>query len=303
STKIAAQLKKIDPNKLWTVPEYKLFVKSQKKFLKNLIKIKKDRNLSNAKNNQHKIYTDAIDLGICLIEPISCFPEFKKICTTIRKAKETYMPSWPPISPVSISAYNSWCQFDLCSGIDKESLASCVIDINQILGMDSIVTFLLNAAQQSRWGIYKVIKKLDNDGVLLEELINNKQYECHTANKHPITLDELWLVRILPPINDLSDRYTLYTSPYVLQFGEERWQEFLQRSIVSVKNKNSLEEKYYKFMKYGKSDYYWLEFIFQAYNGHTNMVIYLRGLPDVSISRPHVSNNGILKDHQSNFLS
>lgn len=37
---------------------------------------------------------------------------------------------------------------------------------------------------------------------------------------------------------------------------------------------------------------YWLEFIFQAYGKHTDLVIYLYGIPDLAASRPHVSDNG-----------
>ena len=46
---------------------------------------------------------------------------------------------------------------------------------------------------------------------------------------------------------------------------------------------NSLEN----LMKQGLSDNYWNETIFQAYVNHKPDVIYLKGLPDVSSSRPH----------------
>jgi hypothetical protein len=40
-------------------------------------------------------------------------------------------------------------------------------------------------------------------------------------------------------------------------------------------------------MKWGLSPFYWHEFIFQAYAGHALEVIYLTGLPDLRVSRPH----------------
>ena len=46
---------------------------------------------------------------------------------------------------------------------------------------------------------------------------------------------------------------------------------------------NSLEN----LMKQGLSDNYWNEYIFQAYVNHQPDVIYLKGLPDVSSSRPN----------------
>ena len=46
---------------------------------------------------------------------------------------------------------------------------------------------------------------------------------------------------------------------------------------------NSLENM----MKFGLSNDYWNETIFQAYVNHKPDVIYLKGLPDVSSTRPH----------------
>ena len=46
---------------------------------------------------------------------------------------------------------------------------------------------------------------------------------------------------------------------------------------------NSLEN----LMKQSLSDNYWNEYIFQAYVNHKPDVIYLKGLPDVSSTRPH----------------
>jgi len=46
---------------------------------------------------------------------------------------------------------------------------------------------------------------------------------------------------------------------------------------------NSLEN----LMKQGLSDNYWNETIFQASVNHKPDVIYLKGLPDLSSSRPH----------------
>jgi hypothetical protein len=46
---------------------------------------------------------------------------------------------------------------------------------------------------------------------------------------------------------------------------------------------NSLEN----LMKQGLSEYYWNEYIFQAYVNHQPDVIYLQELPDASSTRPH----------------
>ena len=57
--------------------------------------------------------------------------------------------------------------------------------------------------------------------------------------------------------------------------------EILRWEIKTIAN--SLENM----MKFGLFNSYWNETIFQAYVNHKPDVIYLKGLPDVSSSRPH----------------
>ena len=40
-------------------------------------------------------------------------------------------------------------------------------------------------------------------------------------------------------------------------------------------------------MKFGLSERYWPEFVFEAYTSHKPEVIFLIGLPDMPESRPH----------------
>ncbi len=58
------------------------------------------------------------------------------------------------------------------------------------------------------------------------------------------------------------------------------------------------EIKYRKFMKEALDPLYWLEYLFQGYAGHTDLVIYLEGLPDIKSSRPHFFDNGILPERR-----
>lgn len=40
-------------------------------------------------------------------------------------------------------------------------------------------------------------------------------------------------------------------------------------------------------MKYGLERSYWNEYVFEAYGSHIESAVFLHGLPDVDLSRPH----------------
>jgi len=101
----------------------------------------------------------------------------------------------------------------------------------------------------------------------------------------------LWFARILPPVFGLFDYSLVFTTPYLLLNPiPKAWIDYLNRTIAKKKTMttaNSLEN----LMKYGLSDGFWNEYIFQAYVNFKPEVIYLEGLPDVRSSRPHNSEN------------
>ena len=150
---------------------------------------------------------------------------------------------------------------------------------------------------QSRFGIYKVLSSQGNK-VILEEIFTKKQYLCYAPNNPPINPGELWLVRLMPKAHQSLDSFLVFTSPYVLMTPENLWLEFLDCNIRGVRGTQSCEHHYEVFMKNGLTELYWLEFIFQAYGNHTDLVIYLYGVPDLAASRLHVSDNGRLPERK-----
>ena len=89
----------------------------------------------------------------------------------------------------------------------------------------------------------------------------------------------------------MFDYSLVFTTPYILlNPTTEGWLEYLNRTISKKKSRttaNSLEN----LMKYGLSDNYWNEYIFQAYVNFKPELIYLEGLPDVRSSRPQSTDN------------
>jgi hypothetical protein len=149
---------------------------------------------------------------------------------------------------------------------------------------------VMQTMQDSRMGIYEFMGR-QGDKILLRELMGNEVIACICPAGYQGTHQgELWFVRILPPVLAPFDYSVIFITPYVLLSPDKNsWEAYLNRTISDKKTKttaNSLEN----LMKQGLSDNYWNEYIFQAYVNHQPDVIYLKGLPDVSTSRPHYSD-------------
>lgn len=90
---------------------------------------------------------------------------------------------------------------------------------------------------------------------------------------------------MLPPFVKVSNRWVTVSTPYVFRDGDRRkWEAFFQRYLGSRYGAGHPLRDY---LKYGKSLGYWLEFLFQAYAGHTGNMIKLTGVPDDAASMPH----------------
>jgi hypothetical protein len=210
-----------------------------------------------------------------------------RIFNTVEAADDAYVPSSPPMSPLTKSYFNCWLLFDITAGLNKETLTTIIIDLANQFGLHKDMLEVMQAMQDSRMGIYEFMG-LQGNKILLRELTGNAVVPCICpAGYRGTQQGELWFVRILPPVLAPFEYSVLFTTPYVLLSPDKNsWEAYLNRTISDKKTKttaNSLEN----LMKYGLSDNYWNEYIFQSYVNHKPDVIYLQGLPDVSSSRPH----------------
>ncbi len=245
---------------------------------------------------QYVIYLSAHNLLSFVIEMMSggiaAFGEHEQVGID---ATETYMPSWPSMSPVSRSFFNTWLSFDLRLGVDQESYTSCVVELEKRLDIDSNFCHLFDLMDKSRLGVYKVLNKIGNKAIL-EEIFTKRQYLYFNPNLHALARNELCLLRLFPPINETFNYHVAIESPYVLVSGEDEWQDFFARNIRGEIGTPASEVNYEKFMKSGLNHCYWLEYVMQGYIRHTDLVIYLKGVPDIAASRPHTFNNNILPE-------
>ncbi len=87
----------------------------------------------------------------------------------------------------------------------------------------------------------------------------------------------------------------VFITPYVvLSPGVDDWLAYLDRTLPKVPGKKDRRAAYEHLMKYGLSNSYWNEYIFEAYVNHRPDMILVMGLPDVDESRPHSRANSDL---------
>ena len=232
----------------------------------------------------HTVYLAVQHAASIFAERVSVLDEFEPYYEIVVKAEDEYMPSGPPMSPLTRSYFTTWAFFDLRFGPYKETLGKCLLDAGTMLGFDAKVMDAIRTCSESRMGIYE-LEKHKGSRCLLRELITDEQIECHVPTGYQGQVGELWYGRILPPIPPVK-YHVFLTTPYVLlNFGKEDWTAYLKKSLLDLKVPERMRLAH--FLKHGKEPNQWNEFIFQAYHHHQFDAIFLSGLPDVPGSLPH----------------
>jgi len=260
---------------------------AKKQSEENLKSVKTHRQLGSDYHPFHAVYVSTQNLVSVLAENLTAFDELAELSIKVEKAQDTYMPGYPPMSPVTQSFFTFWAFFDLRSGIDKETIGTCILDLNDILQIDEDTIELINNLQSSRMGIY-IHKGCNEDGSInLFEIFTHKEYRCYSATKYQGEENEIWLVRLAPPPFSISDLYITITTPYVIyHFNQKDWQDYFKRVLPKM-GINPPLLAYNELMKYGLIPDYWNEYVFQAYSNHIDTAIFLYGIPDKSEDLPH----------------
>src|ERR1700730_4191666 len=84
----------------------------------------------------HAAYVAAQNFTSSFAEAVSQFPEFDPYCRIVGPAEEEYMPSSPPMSPLTMSYFTTWAFFDVRFGPDRETIGTCLLDLAELLDMD-----------------------------------------------------------------------------------------------------------------------------------------------------------------------
>ncbi len=230
-------------------------------------------------------YAYVTNWALGVVEAIQDMSALGRFMDRIARAEEEYMPSEPPMSPLTGSYFWSWALWDLTVGVKRETLGSILLALVGSRGADSIFTAMLRNLVESRLGLH-VHEGMAGDRVHLRELVTDERRSCVCPAGHRGKAGELWLARVLPPVGEANE-HVVVTTPYVIiDPGVPAWRAFLARTLPELSAPDE-RAAYARLMKRGLDERYWSEYVFEAYANHRPEVIFLRGLPDVPESRPH----------------
>lgn len=232
----------------------------------------------------HAMYIYAHNHLMALADQLLSLREMRPF-RQIQLAEEEYMPSWPPMSPVSSSYFQCWSTYDFPVRACRETLGQVAIAVAEECGVQPEVVALMQTLQDSRMGIYQLLSQ-EGSQVRLRELDGGDAFAAECPSGYKGTSGELWFARVMPPPVPEAG-HVVITSPYVLQSpGESAWRAYFDRAAATVPGV-SREEALAQHFKWGPAPRYWPEFIFEGYTNHQAGAIFLRGLPDVPATRPH----------------
>lgn len=234
----------------------------------------------------HAIYAYAQNQAAVLSEQMTQLPVMSRFVELVGKAEDEYLPSGPPMSPLTTSYFTCWALFDAAIGESRETIGTCMVAVASEIGLDADLLRLIEAMQESRMGFYTV-QGFEADCTVLREAVTGIECRAIVPSGHRGGKGELWLVRVLPPPLPGSSPHVVFTTPYViLRPGPEEWLAYFARTGPKIDPGNP-QRAYEILMKYGLERNYWNEYLFEAYVNHRTEAILLAGLPDVEESRPH----------------
>ncbi len=212
--------------------------------------------------------------------------EMRIFAKLIGEANHEYVPSWPPMSPITTSYFWCWSNLDLAANAHRETLGSVIVRVATAFGVHPNLLAMMKTFNDSRMGLYRV-EALTDGGLQLVDLVTAERCAAICESGHPGAVGELWFTRVLPPSMPGSAEPVVFTSPYILIAPDEAgWARYLDR-IAAQDPKRCRNNALERHLKWGPSRRYWTEFVFEGYVNHRPGAIYLKGLPDIPASRPH----------------
>lgn len=244
----------------------------------------------------HALYVYSQNHLSILIEEISQLPIVHKLVDRYVSSSDDYMPSGPPMSPLTNSYFTCWSAFDLCTfGAKKETLCTIATDYCKYIKADDGQIEVFEEMQNSRMGIYKH-EGVSGKYIYFRELITNREIKAISASGYMGQKGEIWFVRIFPPLFNSFSYSVVFTTPYILgklginngfdSLVENDWLNYFERKLGKM-GIQDIETSYQALMKYGLNNNYWNEYIFLSYRNYQNNMILLEGFPDISSSLPH----------------
>ena len=235
----------------------------------------------------HAAYVYAQNFVSELAETFISWAEMKTFVKIIAAAEDIYMPSGPPMSPITTSYFTGWSFFDACAGPANETIGSILLEFCGHFCIGNELSRLIRMMQESRMGFY-INRGRKGDLLILEELLTGVVRTAIVPAGDFGQLGQLWYVRVLPPPFSGSSTHVVFTTPYIVLAPEfPEWLAYFDRALPS----HSAVNDYEWHMKFGPRRDYWNDFVFEGYVNYRSGAIYVAGVPDIPASRPHSAVN------------
>lgn len=233
----------------------------------------------------HVAYVYAQNQVSVMSEQLTALKEMRPFADMISKAEELYMPSGPPMSPLTASYFTCWAFFDACAGPANETIGTTILDVGAAFGMHPELLHLIRLMQDSRMGFY-IHRCREGDVSILEDLVTSAVYRAIVPAGFRGRKNENWFIRLLPPPIPGGTEHVVFTTPYIVLHPDfADWLAYFRRTSPATAGFGDYE----RHMKYGPTREYWNDYVFEAYLNNQADAIYLAGLPDIPESRPHSS--------------
>jgi hypothetical protein len=234
----------------------------------------------------HAAYVYCQNQVSVMAELVTALDEMTPFVDTIQRAEDMYMPSGPPMSPLTLSYFTCWAFFDACVGPANETIGTTVLELGTAFGMDGELLRIIRLMQESRMGLY-VHEGNEDDLVVLREIGTDAVCRAVVPSGYGGQRGEIWYARLLPPSLVGRSEHVVFTTPYLLvKPGLLEWKAYLGRMLPDGPS-DTRRDAYERHMKYGPTRSYWNDFVLEGYVNHRTDVIFLAGLPDIPESRPH----------------
>lgn len=225
-----------------------------------------------------------------MLEQSGIVDEYQEI---FESASDTYMPGFPPMSPVTDSFFYSWALCDLEFGFDRDNIGRIAADMMVEMGMPHELRDFCGKLLTSRMGIYETIN-IDGDLIVVRELVTGHELLVDAPTGYLGEEGELRFVRLGPPAIPDAEYFTELTTPYILEDrSASDWTRYLKSVMpdsVAAEDwspSTLVEDRLAAVFKKDLGPMPWMEFVFQGYRGYEDDVIYLTGIPDDRASLPH----------------
>ncbi len=146
----------------------------------------------------HALYVYAQNQTSVMSEQLTMLKELERFANIITKAEDEYLPSGPPMSPLTPSFFTCWAFFDACGGLAEETVGSIAMAVGSKFGMHDELLRVIGLMQASRMGVY-THEGVENDMVVLREMVTERVLKAICPSGYLGRKGELWYARVLQP--------------------------------------------------------------------------------------------------------